>query len=181
MNARAFLLLSAWTACAALPVRAALSYERFAHPKGDYSLEYPSGWKRSVGMETLRLHPAGAAGKLLTLTVEKHPLNKKEAATPAGFIDQLLKDAQGLRHLDSRDTIKVSGKDAERLQFTETTPLKGKMGTMLAGPMTEVVVVVPFGKGFYAVRMTGIGADFASARPEYDHLVSGLTLGAKAR
>ncbi|MBI3564975.1 MAG: hypothetical protein HY079_07260 [Elusimicrobia bacterium] len=168
-------------AAAALPAAAALSYTRWAHPKGDYALEYPADWKRSVGLETLILHPAGRSGKLTTLTVEKHPLGKAEAATPAAFVDQLLKDAQGLRRLDSRDTVKVGGKDAERLVLTETTPLKGKLGTMLPGPMTEVVVVVPLAKGFYALRMSAVGGEFASARPEFDRLVAGLKLGPKAR
>lgn len=174
-------LLPAAALLAALPCAAALSYTRWAHPKGDYALEYPADWKRSVGLETLILHPPGRAGKLTTVTVEKHPLGKKEASTPASFVDQLLKDAQGLRRLDSRDAVKVAGKDAERLVFTETTPLKGKLGTMLPGPMTEVVVVVPLAKGFYALRMSGVGADFASARPEFDRLAAGLRLGAKAR
>lgn len=166
------------TAAAAGSAAAALDYTRWSHPKGDYSLEYPSDWKRSVGLETLILHPPGRNGKLLSLNVEKHPLNRKEAATPAAFVDELLKDAQGLRRLDSRDTVKVAGRDAERLVLTETKPLKGKLGTMLPGPMSEVVVVVPFGKGFYAVRMTGVGGDFAAARPEFDRLVAGLKLGA---
>ena len=173
----AVLLASAAAGSAA----AALDYTRWAHPKGDYSLEYPADWKRSVGLETLILHPPGRNGKLVSLNVEKHPLGAKDAATPAAFVEALLKDAQGLRRLDSRDTVKVGGRDAERLVFTETKPLKGKLGTMLPGPMTEVVVVVPFGKAYYAARLTGVGADFAAARPEFDRLVSGLKLGKPAR
>jgi hypothetical protein len=165
----------------AAPASAALSYQRFAHPKGDYTLEYPADWKRSVGIETLKLSPPGRTGKLLRLSVEKHPLGRGEAATPSAYIDGLLKDAQGLRSLDSRDTIKVAGRDAERLVLTDTTPLAGKLGTRLAGPMTEIVVVVPLGKGFYALRMTGVGDDFAAARPEFDRLVAGFKLGPAAR
>jgi|SRR5579859_5378530 len=180
MTARALLAASGallWASAAP----AALAYTRFAHPRGDYSLEYPSDWTRSVGIETLKLSPPGEPGKLLRLSVEKHPIDKREAATPAAFIDGLIKESAGLRRLDSRDTIKVAGRDAERLVLTETAALAGRLGTALAGPMTEVVVVVPLAKGFYAVRMSGIGADFASARPEFDRLVSRLSLGPGGR
>lgn len=180
MSARVLLLLAVFAAPAP-PALGALSYERFSHPKGDYVVEYPADWKRSVGLETLKLRPAGAAGKLLRVSIEKHPLGSKDPAAPASYVADLLKSAEGLRRLDARETIKVSGKDAERLTLTETLALKGKLGTRLPGPMTEVVVVVPFGKGFYALRLTGMGADLAAARPEFDRLVAGLKLGPGAR
>lgn len=175
------LMVFAGLAAAVTPAFGALSYERFTHPKGDYSLEYPSGWKRSVGIETLKLQPAGLAGKLLRVSIEKHPAGLKDPATPAAYIADILKSSEGLKRLDARDTIKVSGKDAERLTLTETMALKGKRGTLLPGPMTEVVVVVPFPKGFYALRLTGMGDDLAAFRSEFDRLVAGLKLGPGAR
>jgi hypothetical protein len=165
---------------AASPCFGALSYERFAHPKGDYVLDFPSDWKRSVGMETLHLRPSGIAGKLVEVSVEKHPLGR-EAATPAEFIAALLKDAKGLRRLDARDSIQVSGRDAERLTLTETRVLKGAYNTTLPGPMTETVVVVPFGKSFYVLRLRGVGHDLVAARPEFERLVSGFKLGNAVR
>lgn len=179
MRALALLVLAGLSA--APPALGALSYERFRHPQGDYVVAYPSDWKRSVGIETLKLRPDGAAGKLVRVSIEKHPFGSKEAATPEAFIAEMLTSAEGFKRLDARDTIKVSGKDAERLVLTETTALKGTLGTLLPGPMTEVVVVVPFGKGFYALRLTGTGGGLAAARPEFDRLVAGLKLGSGAR
>ena len=49
----------------------AISYDRFVHPKGDYSLKYPAGWKRSYGVEALGLRPAGRAGKVVQVKIEK--------------------------------------------------------------------------------------------------------------
>jgi hypothetical protein len=165
----------------AAPSFAALSYDRFSHPKGDYVVEYPSDWKRSIGIETLRLRPAGTAGGLTRVSIEKHPLGVKDPATPADFVAALLKDAEGVRKLDARETIKVAGRDAERLTFTETAALKGKNGTYLPGPMSEIVIVVPFQKGYYALRLSGMGDGLAGARPEFDRMVSGLKLGPRAR
>ncbi len=175
MRSLAFLVLAGLAAVA--PALGALSYERFRHPQGDYVVAYPSDWKSSVGIETLKLRPGGAAGKLVRVSIEKHPLGSQEPATPAAFIADMLKSAEGFKRLDARDTIQVSGKDAERLTLTETTALKGKLGTRLPGPMTEVVVVVPFGTGFYALRLTGMGGGLAAARPEFDRLVSGIKFG----
>lgn len=167
-------------AVAAIPASAAIDYHRFVHPKGDYALEYPSGWKRSVGMETLKLSPKGVSGKLIRISIEKHPFGTHDPATPAAFIADLLKKAEGLRRLDARDTIKVSGKDAERLVLTDTMALKDKAGTKLSGPMTEVAVAVAFQKGCYVLRLSALSADMASARPEFDRLVSGFKLGPSA-
>lgn len=162
---------------AATPASAALSYQRFVHPRRDYAIEYPSDWKRSVGIETLKLRPPGRAGQSLRLSIEKRPLGSREPATPAAFIDDLLKRARHVRRLESRDTVKVSGRDAERLVLTETAPLRDGLGTPLRGPVTEVIVVVPFGKSFYALRLIGAGSDLPVARREFDRLVAGLTLG----
>lgn len=175
------MLTLAILAASVLPAFAATATHRFVHPQGDYALEYPSSWKRSVGMEMLKLRPSGAAGKLVRISIEKHPLGAKDPATPSAFIADLLKNAQGLRRLDARDTVRVSGKDAERLTLTETMELKDESDRKLPGPLTEVVIVVAFQKGCYVLRLSGMGADLASVRPTFNRLVSSFTLGPLAR
>lgn len=165
-------------AALALPASAAISYARFAHPRGEFALEYPSDWKRSVGVRTLHLRPKGRAGELVRVSVEQFPLAKSDPKTAAEYTASLLKSAEGLKKVESRAAVKVAGRDAEKIVLIETAELKGKLGTKLPGPMREEVVIVPAEGGYLVLKLTGMGGGLPAARAEFERLVSGVTLGA---
>lgn len=159
---------------AALPSFAAIAYETFSHPGGDYSFEYPADWKQTFGMEAVHLAAPGVNGRLCRIGIERYPLGVKDPQTPALFIDDAMQFTPAVRKLAARDTIKVSGRDVERLIFIDTVRLKGPKGTILPGPKTEVDVIVPQKKGYYVLSLIATGSELASARREFDRLVAGI-------
>ena len=128
----AFLLVTA-----AAPAWGAISYSRFAHPKGDYLLEFPSDWRRSAGMEALWLRPPDREGSDVKIGLRLHPTFKSDAATPKDFIASLLSAVGEIKKLDSRSESTVAGRKAERLALTETEEYKDDFGQKLPGPMRE--------------------------------------------
>ncbi|HAH07046.1 MAG TPA: hypothetical protein DCM05_11065 [Elusimicrobia bacterium] len=163
--------LALLTFCAAASAWAAIGYARFAHPKGDYAVEYPSDWKKSYGIQALRLAPPGKAGEQVKLTLERYPFGKESPATMADFARSLLEQVPSLKKLDSDVAADVAGRKARRLAFTETATLRTKQGDRLAGPMREVVLLVPVAKGWYVVKLAGLGREYDKALPEFEHLV----------
>lgn len=159
---------------AAPPAFGAIGYAAFRHPRGDYSLEYPSDWKRTVGVETVSLRPPGKKGDRVRLTLERRPVGKEEAPTASSYVAALEKDP--LKKVEARAAVKVAGLPAERLALVETAELYGKHGQALDGPMREAVVVLAQGEGYLVVKLAGVGDEFAKALPEFDRLVAGLKL-----
>lgn len=151
------------------PGWAALDYARFAHPAGDYALEYPSNWKKSFGLQALFLQPPGHSDASIRVSVERYPVGQNSPATPADFIKALMTQVGRIKRLDSRGPVLVSGVKGERLALTETT----------AHPSSEVFLVVPRGKSYYVVSMTGAGPAFSGALPEFQRLTESLRFPVK--
>lgn len=158
----------------ASPAFGAIGYSAFKHPRGEYSLEYPADWKRTVGVETLALRPPGKKGDRVRLTLERRPVGKEEAPTAESYVAGLAGDP--LKKVEARARVKVAGVAAERLSLVETAELYGKHGQAFDGPLREAVVVVARRDGYLVVRLAGVGEEFAKALPEFDRLVAGLKL-----
>ncbi|MBI4677828.1 MAG: hypothetical protein HY748_09625 [Elusimicrobia bacterium] len=153
----------------------AIGYTRYAQPKGDYVIEYPSDWRRSYGMQTVWLEPPGASSKV-KVGLELHPYGK-EAALPEGYIAELMEKVDVVKKLDSRGEAEVAGRKAEKLAFTEVIEHKGRFGEKLPGPLREIHYVVPFsGKWFYVLKIQGIGETYDRALPEFERLAQKLEL-----
>ena len=160
------------------PFQAAISYSTFAHPKGDYVIQYPSDWKRVFGIQSLGLKPQGADSSKAKISLELYPSGKKSPKTPKAFIAELLKQSKGVKKLETRGKITVAGKNAERLSLIETVPLKGEYGQILPGPMKEIYVIVRFGKKkYYVLKLEGIGNAFQNVLPEFERIVQTIKLG----
>lgn len=159
---------------AAPPAFGAIGYAAFRHPRGDYSLEYPADWKRTVGVETVSLRPPGKKGDRVRLTLERRPVGKEEAPTAASYVAALAGDP--LKKVEARSAVTVAGLPAERLALVETAELYGKHGQAFDGPLREAVVVLAQGEGYLVVKLAGVGDEFAKALPEFDRLVAGLKL-----
>jgi hypothetical protein len=164
-----------WIASAAGMASGATAYERFEHPKGDYALDCPSRWERSYGLQTLNLKPVGGQTRL---SIGLYPRKWEGPGMPKNFAADALERAKGLGRMDLRDTIKVSGRDAQRLIWTETVEPKDQAGNKLAGPRAEAIVVVPYGKRFYVLRLAAIGDEFTRNREQFDRTVSSFQLAA---
>ena len=170
-----FLLLAA--ALAPTAALAAIDMTRYAHPRGDYSLTYPSDWKRSTGLQALVVRPPGPAGKQSSVTLERYPLGKDSPATPQAFETALRADVGRIKKLDSEGGIIVDGRKARRVALTMTVTLKTSLGTPLPGPRREVYLILPKeGEYYYVLKLVGVGAAFEQALPEFDRIAAGLTL-----
>jgi hypothetical protein len=141
---------------------AAIDYARFAHPAGDYVLEYPSHWKRSVALQEVNLHPPGKEADSVVISFSRFPVGISSPKTPQDFIARL-KDPVG----------RIKKLDAE-----ETVALKGAYGQKLPGPVKEIHLVLPQEGFYYALSLRGIGKAFEKALPEFERL--GKTLKLKA-
>jgi len=148
---------------------AALDYARFAPPAGDYALDYPASWKRSFGLQALFLQPPAHSDASVRVSIERFPVGKDSPATPADFIKGLMAQVGRIKRLDSRAPVMISGVKAERIVLTETT----------AHPASEVFLIVPRGKSYYVVSMTGAGPAFAGTLPEFQRLTDSLRFPAR--
>ena len=171
-----FVLALSSAACA----WAAIGYSKFVHPKGDYAVEYPSNWKKSYGLQALRLTPPGREGERVKLTIERYPLGKNSPATPEAFAKDLMDQVPGIKKLDSDTAEELGGRKARKLAFTETADLRGKTGDKLPGPMKEIYLLVPVANSYYVLKLAGIGEAFQKALPEFEHLVKTAQFEVKA-
>lgn len=161
---RMFLLLT--TAVTGLAA-CATQHQRFAPPGWDFVFEYPSGWKRSLGLQTVNFfHPEG---KEVEARITIMPLNREEPRTAEEYLASTI-EKMGFYggHLGRKEVIQVSGRDATRLEFVE------KHGRW--GQASGVEIIVPHGAKYYVLSLFGKVADVALIRPEFDRLVSSLRL-----
>jgi len=174
-----FLLLTA--ALAPASWSASIDSTRYAHPRGDYALTYPSDWKRSMGLQAVLVRPPGAAGRQVSVTFERYPLGKDSPATPQGFETELRADVGRIKKLDSEGPATVAGRKARRLALTTTAVLKDSYGSPLPGPRRELYMILPKeGDYYYVLKLVGVGAAFEQAVPEFDRIAAGLTLAKPA-
>lgn len=171
-------LLLAALCLGAVRASASIDSTRFAHPRGDYAFEYPSGWKRSVGLQAVLVRPPGEAGRLASVTLERYPLGKKSPETPEAFERELRADVGKIKTVDQEGEESVSGRKAKRLQLTTTAALKGEFGVRLPGPHKELYLILPKEDGFYYVlKLVGAGEAFDAAVPEFGRIARSLKLG----
>ncbi|MBI5209369.1 MAG: hypothetical protein HY927_05280 [Elusimicrobia bacterium] len=165
----ALLALGAWS-------WGAIGYSKYAHPRGEFLLEYPSDWKRDYGMQTVWLQPPGRDIHV-KVALELHPYGRKEAATPSAFVDELMQAVGTVKKLDAREEAKVAGRKADKLSFTETIEPKGQYGQRLPGPLQQVYYVVPVApEWFYVLKIEGIGEPFRKTLPEFDRIAQKVEL-----
>lgn len=157
-------------AAAAAASAAGIDSARFSPPAGDYSVEYPSAWRKSFGMRTLGLRPPGQDGKQLRFRLEEHDGDAK------AFVEGLAAKASAVKKLDARTEATVAGLKASRLEFVETVPLKSRVGGPLPGPAREVFYVVPREKGFLVLAWEGFGEGARRRLPELEKIVASLKL-----
>ncbi|MBI3553234.1 MAG: hypothetical protein HY077_12130 [Elusimicrobia bacterium] len=158
------------------PARGAIAYTRFAHPKGEYAIEYPSDWKRSLGLQAVSLRPPGRDGVGTGVALERYPFGKDSPKDPDAFVAALKADT--IKKIDSEKLVEAAGRKARRLALTVTAELKGQYGQKLAGPRREVYIVFsPSRDGsFYVLRLAGVGKAFEAALPEFDRVAGKLVL-----
>lgn len=157
-------------AAAAAASAAGIDSTRFSPPAGDYSIEYPSAWRKSFGMRTLWLKPPGQDGKQLRFRLEEHDGDAK------AFAESLEAKSSEIKKLDSRAEAAVAGLKTSRLEFVETVPLKSRFGGPLPGPAREVFYVVPRQKGFLVLAWEGFGEGARRRLPELEKIVASLKL-----
>lgn len=155
---------------------AAIGYTHFAHPKGDYAIDYPSDWKRSLGLQAVSLRPPGRLGTGTGVALERYPFGKDSPKTPEAFVAELKADT--IKKVESEKQVEVAGRKAARLALTVTAELKGDFGQKLAGPRREVYVVLPASSdgSYFVLRLAGVGAAFDAALPEFDRIAAKLVL-----
>jgi PrcB C-terminal len=154
-------------ATSSLPSWATL-YQHFTHTDGGFAFEYPSGWKLSPGLQTVAFtHPDD---KEVTVRVGAFPLNGNDPRTSEEYVATTIKSLQLYSgHLDRKDLIQVSGRDATRLEFVE----EHSSWRQASG----VEIIVPNGAQYYVLSLFGKVADVALIRLEFDRIVSSLRLG----
>ncbi len=93
-------------------------YQRFAHPGGDFILEYPSGWKLSPGLQTVNFfHPDN---KEVYVRIGGFPLGKDDPGTAEEYVVRAVDNvALYGGHLDRKEVTQVSGQAATRLEYVE--------------------------------------------------------------
>jgi hypothetical protein len=160
------------------PAWCALDYSRWAHPAGDYVIEYPSDWKRSIAMQAVNLQPPGRAGDLVVVSFERYPLGKGSPAKPKDYIKALLDPVGLTKKLDSRGAATVAGIKADKISLEETKEIKGEYGQKLPGPMKEIHLIVPHKGFYYVLSLRGVGQAYDEAVPEFDRMSQTLKLGA---
>lgn len=156
--------------------RAAISYSKFSHPKGDFVLEYPADWKRTFGLEAVIVRPPGKPGESARVSLEGYPIDKKSPPTADAFAQSLLDGAKGLKKVEADAATTVSGKKARRIQLIETAELKGAYNTKLPGPLREVYLIVPDGEKYFVLKLAGVGQPYLKALPEFERIASSLKL-----
>ncbi len=157
---------------------AALAYSKFSHPKGDFALEFPSAWQQTPGLRALMLRPAGTNSGVGVI-LEGYPLGKNSAQTPKAYLEPVLEGVGRIKELREQKKATVAGRLAERVHVVWTAKRTGQYGETLPGPKHEIHVVIPVKKGFYVLRMEGVGASFEATLPEFERIVSTLKLGGR--
>lgn len=157
---------------AAAPAWGAKGYAVYSHPQGVYSVEFPADWRRAEGADTLSLRPPGRRGNQVRVLLEYRPAGKTDAAAVRDFMADL--EGDPLTKVVERLTQRVAGRLAARVSRVETAGAGGKDAP--DGPLRESIVVVPGRHGTLVVRLAGVGDEFAKTLPEFDRLLSRLTL-----
>lgn len=170
---RSLLLVFAFAASAV----ASIGYSSWRHPHGEYSIEYPSDWKRSLGIHTVSLRPSGRRGGDAKVSVEKHPIDKRSPATAEAYAKELRARAGKVRAIESDAEIPFADGKARRISLKESVELKGQYGEKLAGPLRELHLIIPRKSGFYVLKLEALGAEYDKALPEFDRLVQSLRFG----
>lgn len=160
----------------------AIDYSRWSHPEGDYVIEYPSDWKRSVAMQAVNLQPPGKEGDSAVVSFERYPLGKGSPKTAKSYVKELLDPVGKIKKLDSRESVTVAGVKTDKIVLEGTKELKGPYGQTLPGPVKEVHLVVPQKGFYYDLSLRGVGKSFDQALPEFDRIAKTLKLkGAPGR
>ncbi|MBI3550695.1 MAG: hypothetical protein HY078_16790 [Elusimicrobia bacterium] len=155
---------------------AAIIYSKFSHPTGDYILEYPSHWRRSLGLQAVYLHPWGKLGPNALISLERYPLGKGSPQTPADFEKDVRKDVGIIKKLLSEGTIEISGVKARRLALMMSADVR-KRGKGDMGPYREVMLILPTrGEFFYVLKLAGVGQGFEKAQPEFEKIAKRLKM-----
>lgn len=154
---------------------AAIGYSKFSHPKGDYTLEYPSDWKQSYGLQSLRLRPPGRTGSDVRVSIELFPAGKSSPKSIQDYISGLSAET-AVKKVGKPAETTVSGLRSYRLEMTETAVLSDKYGP-LPGPLREVHVLVPFEKDrYYVLKIEGLGRSYQKTLPEFERLVKNIKI-----
>ena len=160
---------------------AAAAYARYAHPRGDYVLEYPSGWKRSLGLGAVELRPPGPAGERVSVTLERYPFGKDSPLTPEDFEKRLRADVGRVKRLDAEGEATAAGRKARKLALTVTAQLKDGGGAPIA-PRKELYLILPKeGDGFYVLKFLGLGDAFDKNLPAFERIARHLKIPAPKR
>lgn len=162
-------------ALCAIRADAAIAYAKHAPQGAGFALEYPSDWKRSPGLETVKLVPPGRDGKNVRVFVERWPLSKSDPKTAQAYVASL-EALEPVKKIEKKESLVVDGRTAQRLTLVETVELKGTYGQKLPGPLRETIVVIPLKTGFLVARIEGVGKPYDRALPEFGRLVEKLDL-----
>jgi hypothetical protein len=155
--------------------RAALDYDRYEPASGAFTLEYPKGWRRSLGLGAVRVAPDGQDGETTGVTLERYPLGARSPATAADFEQRLRRDVGRIKRLDAEADVAASGRRARRLAFTVTAQVKSRYGQRQG--RRELYLIVPEKGGGYAVlSLVGSGSAFERAQPEFERMARTLKL-----
>ncbi len=152
------------------------TYQRLAHPSGDFVIVYPAAWERSWNMQTRAFY--NPAGKEVRIDISRYPGNDGDSATPEAYIESIIKEVRlygGI--LGLREAIKVSGRAAERLETTLKHGWVDQKKSYSYRLISHVDVIVPHGGQFYVLSLAGPIDDVALFRPEFDRLVASFRLG----
>lgn len=158
---------------------AAIDHARFRHPAGDYALEYPARWKRSAGIQTLLLRPAGAAGDRTRVSLERYPVNRGDPRSAEQYVGATMESLGGISKLERDETVSVAGVDARRLWLSETVKLRGAYGEALPGPLRSVIAIIPSADKFFVLKLEAIGKDFDATLPAFEAIARSLRIPAK--
>lgn len=156
----------------AAPAWGAKGYAVYSHPKGVYSVEFPAEWRQVEGTDTLSLRPPGRRGNQVRVLLEYRPAGKADAARVKDFVADLERDP--LTKVVERLTQRVAGRMAERVSRVEAAAAGSTDAS--GGALRESIVVVPGRLGTLVVRLAGVGDEFAKTLPEFERLLSRLTL-----
>ena len=144
-----------------------LDRARVSPPGTDWSLEFPTGWRKSYGRRTVILRPSGRDERAVRFRLEEH------GGDPKAFADRLAASAGKLKRLESRESRELAGREGERLEFVETQTLPGRYGA-LPGPLREVYHVVPRPRGFLVLAWEGFGSEYERRKPELESIAGSL-------
>lgn len=146
----------------------ATQYQRHVHPDERFVVECPASWRPFSGLHNANVyHPDN---RKVDISIRAFPQQSEDSRTPEEYIAETSRSVKlGGGHLERKEVIQVSGRDATRLEFAEEHGLWG--------PASGVSVIVPDGPQYYVASLYGNVADMAVIRPQFDRFVASLRLG----